>query len=504
MVKQAASNKRAILPIVFFLSFCYLALLVSSTQRDIFFSGDGGMKYVVVQQVQRGEGFKYLHLGQPQWVKDIWLDGFFPFKKPFVYPSPEGYLFSFPPFFQIAGSVFYQLFGYWGLYVLPMLSALLLWLVFVRALRRYGVSSELTAVALAVLVFATPLTLYGAIYWEHMPAVLLLSGGISILLNPAPRLIGSVLAGLACGTALWLRPEAFVLDFLYGLGVLVLYWRKRSLAYPVFIAAMGIPIVGFLVFNQVNYGSMMGVHSYQVLQEHSSHGKLLKGLFQLVMINWITFLYFPFVVLLLPALYKLWKRQWMPALPVMLLIFVAAGFCLLAPFLMPNTGGRQWGARYFLPVLPVLVAAGVLVFRESMEAGRLAWPLWIRGLLVAGLGYAVVLNVIGGGIFELRNSNHIRIKPAYDFVQQQQEKVILVKSEYIPQEMAVLFDKHYFFLTPADSSLHRLLPLLKGQGVRECLYISEESGSPGFSNLLNADTALVKKGNYYFGKYIIP
>ena len=503
MIKRVAFNKRAILPLVFFISSCYLALLVSSTQKDIFFSGDGGMKYVVVQQLQRGEGFKYLHLGQPKWVMDVWSDGYFPLKKPFVYPSPGGYLFSFPPFFQLLSSFFYSELGYPGLYILPLVSTLLLWLFFIRVLKHNGLPPENIAIALAILVFGTPLTIYGAIYWEHMPAVLLLFGGVSLLLAPRPRVAGAVLSGLACGIAFWLRPEAFVMDFLYGAAALVLYRSRRLIAYPAFILAMIPPVIGFLVFNKMNYGSLMGVHSYQVLQEHSFLFKVAKGVYELLLINWTAFIYFPFMVLLLPALYKMWKRQWLPELPVRLLILVTAAFCLLSPFLMPNSGGRQWGARYFLPVLPMLVASGALVCRELVLTDRLSGPRWMAGLLLAGLGYSVLLNTIGGGLFGLRDANYSRVKPAFDFIRQQKEEVIVVNSENIPMEMAVLFDRHYFFLAPADTSFRRLMPLLKGQGVQEFLYVSQEVSAPGLPNLLNADTGLVKKGNYYFGKYMI-
>ena len=75
--------------LVYFLSLCYLVFLVSSTQPGIFFSGDGGLKFMVVKQLQTGHGFKYLYLPQPDWVHKIWQSGYFPFGSPFVYPSPN-------------------------------------------------------------------------------------------------------------------------------------------------------------------------------------------------------------------------------------------------------------------------------------------------------------------------------------------------------------------------------------------------------------------------------
>jgi hypothetical protein len=160
--------------IMFFLSLCYLAFLVSTSRPGVFYSSDGGIKYMVVKQLAEGHGFKYLYLPQPQWVHTIWDNGFFPLKPPFLYPTPEGYLFVFPPALQIISSFFYSTFGYPGLYIIPVLSTVLFWLCVVMLLRRCGLDPLPIAAGLFVLVFCSPLTIYGATYWEHMPAILLL------------------------------------------------------------------------------------------------------------------------------------------------------------------------------------------------------------------------------------------------------------------------------------------------------------------------------------------
>jgi hypothetical protein len=503
MLLNSALNKKWILLLVVLLSCCYLTIITTSNRENVFFSGDGGVKSLVVKQVGAGNGFKFLHLDQPIWVQDIWSAGFFPLRKPFVYPSSDGYLFSFPPLYQIANAVLYRQWGFRAFYLLPFLSALLLWLGFASLLLRLGLGSGRTALLLAMLVFGTPLTVYGAIYWEHMTAVLFLFGGVWMITDPRPGIGGGILAGLFCGVAVWLRPEALVMDFLYALAVLALFSRRRYVAYGAFIISLGVPIVGFLAFNKLVYGSLLGVHSYQVLQEHSFAFKIAKALFECVMINWTGFIYFPFVALLIPAIYRVRKGWWSPERPVLMLLLVAGCFCILAPLMMPNRGGRQWGARYLLPVLPILLVAGGLVLQELPWGEWRRRPGWMRGVLLAGIGYCLILNGVVGGLSFMR-SNADRVKPAYDFAAQQEEGVILVNSENIPMELASLFDKRYFFLTPTDSSLRRLLPLLKQRGVRDCLYISEDYMNPGLNNVLNSDTSLLRKGNYYFAKYMIP
>jgi hypothetical protein len=55
--------------------------------------------------------------------------------------------------------------------------------------------------------------------------------------------------------------------------------------------------------------------------------------------------------------------------------------------------------------------------------------------------------------------------------EKKQGSVIVVSDSYMVYEMGYLFDKDYFFMATGDESLHRLLPLLKANGVHEYTYI---------------------------------
>src|ERR1700722_12117276 len=124
--------------LVLVVALAYLAFLTSSIQNGVFYSADGGVKYMTVKQVSEGHGFKYLYLPQPSWVQSIWQAGYFPLRAPFVYPSPHGYMYVFPPAFQIINAFLYSRLGYSGLYILPILSIVLLWVFMVLVLRRLG------------------------------------------------------------------------------------------------------------------------------------------------------------------------------------------------------------------------------------------------------------------------------------------------------------------------------------------------------------------------------
>jgi hypothetical protein len=489
---------------IYFISLCYLTFLVFSNQPGIFFSGDGGMKFMVVKQLQGGHGFKYLYLPQPEWVHGIWNSGFFPFRDPFIYHSPQGDLFSFPPYFQLISAKFYGWFGYAGLYVLPAVSAILLWGVMIVLLRLTGIPDQLVALLLGVLVFCSPLTLYGAVYWEHMPAVLLLCGGIAVLLKPGMAGGYLFLLGLLSGLSVWLRPEAIAMNILFGVAALVLYRRERYRGIPWFLAGMAITMTGFLVMNHRWFGSLLGVHSYQVLQDHSLFYKIGKGGKNFFVINWISIRYFPFILAAPIVMYWWWRGGIRLEQRTVLFLGVLAAFCCLSPFMLPNDGGMQWGARYFLCVIPLFLVAISLVIKD-IGMSRQMMPKWVSLLVGLAVVYTFFLNSIAGGVYKLRQANFTRIKPAMEFIRQQPGEVIVVGSEFIPMELGSLFDEKYFFLSEKDSSFSRLHALLRQQHIREYLYINQEDKSPAFPNLLlQGGKGMIRKGNYYFARYTVP
>ena len=186
-VIQRLNKNYYVVYFILLLSICYIAYLASSIHEGIFYAGDQGLKSLQVKQIAAGYGFKYLHLSQPTWVKAVWQAGYFPLKPPFFYPSPNGYLIVYPPMFQVVTSFFYTWLGSTGLYVLPMLCTLVLLVWTVLLLKRSGVTPFNIALAVFILVFCSPLTVYGVMFWEHLPAVFLLFAGLAFIVSPPDR-----------------------------------------------------------------------------------------------------------------------------------------------------------------------------------------------------------------------------------------------------------------------------------------------------------------------------
>jgi hypothetical protein len=455
----------------------------------------------------QGQGFKYLYLPQPQWVHNIWQSGFFPFNPPFLYSSPGGYLFVFPPAFQIISSFFYSWFGNGGLYILPLTCMILFWLGFILLLRRCDIAPSRVALGLFVLVFCSPLTLYGATYWEHIPAMLLLLCGLFFLMRPIANIPAAAILGLLSGLAAWLRPEAIMMDLLYGLALLVLYRRERRAAIPFFLASMVVGIGTFLIFNKLEFGSFAGVHGYQVLQEEEQKGTAARILHILMANNAIYIHYYVFALLLLPVLYVLLKFKRTLDIRAVLLIGIAIVYCIITPFILPNEGGRQWGARYFLPVIPVVLLALLLVERQWDLIRARQIPVWLTGVILLFTVYAFYLNTYKGGTRVFPWANNQRIVPSLEFVNRQPGNVVVVSEQYIPMELSTLFDNKYVFLAPGDSSLQRLLPMLKQQGIHQFTYIYDSRYNRNRPTMVHDTTVQPqwgKTGDFNFSACTIP
>jgi len=503
--------------LVYLLSALYLAFLVASTQPGVFFSSDGGIKFLVVKQFSEGHGFKYMDLPHPQWVHEIWGQGFFPFKPPFIYPSPQGHLFVFPPAFPVISSFFYSRMGNTGLYIIPVLSTLLLWLFFTIILYRYGVRPVYIAIALFIMVFCSPLTIYGATFWEHMSAVLFLLGGLAYILcsgsrrSPGPAQGKSTAIwfgigmGLISGLAAWFRPEAMAMNGLYGLAVLILYIKERQPSHIAFLTALTLSVGSFLVFNELALGAWFGIHGYQVIHENASSEMVTKGFKNLFANNTISLRHFGYVIFLLPVIYAFVRYKKALDIRIILLACIGVLFCLVTPFIVPNDGGRQWGARYFLPIIPVTLVVLAVVASQWQPLPTGKWAIASMALFII-TGYSFYRNTYKGGIKTLRWENYNRIKPGLDFISSHKDDVVVVSQHYIAMELGYLFDKRYFFLAPDDNSLQKLQSLLKANGVSGYTYIYDTripDNQPPMLKNRAAPTRTGEKGDFCYEHYTI-
>ena len=195
---------------------CFYSLyLCISVPKDVFFNGDGALKALLARQLSNGQWRFDLVERAEAWVTRLWQEGLYSYRPPFVYYLNQRYYISFPFPFSLLTSLFYKLLGYRGFYLIPLLSTWVLWLSFSRAIPAFSLDSWGGLLGLVILIFASPLTLYSAIYCEHTLAVTLGFLGIVIaffLPDTAnsgwlPNLLGGFLVGLS----VWFRSECLAL-----------------------------------------------------------------------------------------------------------------------------------------------------------------------------------------------------------------------------------------------------------------------------------------------------
>ena len=150
--------------------------LQATVQPGVYFSGDGGLKAQVVEQFAAGHWTPKLVLDAEPWVRDLWEEGFYPFGPPFVWERGGDRIVAFPLPFLVLSTPPFQSFGYRGLYLLPLLATWAVWIRFLFLGRGLRLSGLALGLGLFALIFASHLTLYSAMFWEHNLAVALAPG----------------------------------------------------------------------------------------------------------------------------------------------------------------------------------------------------------------------------------------------------------------------------------------------------------------------------------------
>ena len=366
----------------------------------VFFSGDAGLKALLAQQFSAGNFRFDLDVPADQWVRDLWKNGLYPFDEPFVYNRFNRYYITFPFTFPLVSAPFHALFGYRGFYIIPLISLWAIWLSFYLACQRLKLKSVSTSIALATLIFASPLSIYSATYWEHTLAVALNFHGISTLLIPGSQGLSkkdAALSGILIGLSVWFREEILGLVTLlcilvYAASLLMinkLEFLAKSKEF--FVISMIATIAVFFGLNTLIYHHPLGMHSVQIVEKFSLLDRLSEGLNNLKEMGRDIFYYFPiafFTILYLPFSLVLKKRIKLTI--TMKIVYIICFLFIVAVALMvpPGAGGKQWGPRFLLVIMPLIALVAIIELKFIRRITRF-------GLRYIALAIFCVLFLIG-------------------------------------------------------------------------------------------------------------
>ena len=466
--------------LIIFFSFLYIWYIIFHLNHNVFYSGDGGVKFGYIKQIVAGNINTSVDNTFPVWVRDLYNEGYSPFNPPFFYNIDDNIHFSFPIYFPLLSSLMYKIAGSYGLYIIPSLSLLFSWIIMLLYVKKFY-NFNYGIIILVTYILATPLFLYGAIFWEHTLAVCLISIGIFYFtsVNHKNDLVG-ILSGFLFSLSVFFRPEAIVLVVLINISLLL--YHKTLKPSICFVLASSVSILLFFIVNYLIYNSILGIHGKQVVEEVSEISYLRK----LVGINYLFFRFSPYVLFtIILFIFKILVNRVYSINKDGVLLIVLCIYCLIIPVLLPNIGGKQWGARYMLVLLPVFFMSITWI----VEKARSFFLIIVFTFLTA---YSIYLNTVIGPQYLIKDYSS-RVVPGLEFLKNSNVKIVIVNNDYILQEFYDLSESRIFFKLK-DSNNELLFEKIKECGYDKAIVISTDRIS-SINNQMIFDRKL---GDYYF------
>lgn len=452
-----------------------VALQAFVPAEEVFWSGDGGLKNLMAKQFARGTMHVDLRLTEKEWVRELWSSGLHPGAVGNYMFDMDGKYFSvFPYPFPLFSAPFYALFGVRGYYILPVVSLWALWISMYLAMRRACLDAWKIALLMFAFIFAMPVTLYGATFWEHTPGLALAIIPVLYTLrydDEEPGRIGPTLAGASLGLAVWFRPETLALIAVLIPAMFV--WRKAALGirgWFLFSSAAAGMIVLFFALNYFFYGYALGTHGIQMTSgEHSAlgWGVLAERFARLAR---LTVHYAPvggFMVFLLGALAATKRFAWRNESSY--LFAVALLFFPLMVFMVPSDGGFQIGPRFAFIEFALIILICAFAWRTLPRSRAL------RAAAAIVLLLTVLLGMKRSALHETRwlaEAYRTRVLPAYTFIAERDESVLAVSRVEATLELGGLMDEKDFFAAFDDEKFARLLDGLRARNIDRFLFVA--------------------------------
>ena len=282
----------------------------------------------------------------------------------------------------------------------PLLSAAALILAGWAGGRILGRPGELAVIGMILM---TPFFLLNAASYFNHPATVLL---ITLFLVAVIRLSEgagtgwAILAGLAIGAALWVRPgPALSLTIPLALWLASKWVRERRWGMLAAAAApVAAAVAGLAGYNRRMFGS-----AWQTGYGVSDPGDIQPGvgLDHLAVTGWwllkLCFWLAPGAVAGLWLLvYRRRWREWFRREPVLVLMLVSLGCLAISYLVFQNKGGNEYGPRYYydgVTYLAILLCAGWMRAPEVFEGTVPPWK--ARRATSLALGFGALLAVAG-------------------------------------------------------------------------------------------------------------
>lgn len=471
-----------------------LTLLLQLYSRNgVLFSGDGGLKALLAQQWAAGVWRFDLHLPVEPWIEQLWQQDLYPFTPPYVYEQGEHFFVTFPFTFPLVTAPFYALMGYRGLYVVPLLALWAIWWRTYQISQRLNLSVVMQGAALATLIFAAPLSIYGAMYWEHTLAVALAFWGLSLALFPKTEKLGfgeAIVAGILIGLSVWFRPEFLCLVAIVGMLLAISLFRLKPLAWlnpaPGQVLSLGLAMVAtvfvFFGLNVVIYGHPLGIHALQIVEESSLKQQVQQAIASYQQLIGSLKHYFPMVLFVLAAtIAGLVIRPLQLAGRSRLILLICLLFVLAVPLIIPpGAGGKQWGPRFYLILVPLVALVAAQQLQQAMTGLRGISRYVPVALFAAVCLLGIQINLYGSTLGHKANpaygsvplsGNYEPIAPAIEALAEHPDAYVAMSHQFVAQQLWASLPEKTFFRTDTTEAVKTLGAGMAEQGIDRFLYV---------------------------------
>lgn len=450
-----------------------LQLVVPSV--EVFWSGDGGLKNLQAKQFAGGVPHVDLRLTDKDWVRAAWDNGLHPGEfGNYIYKINDKYFSVFPYPFPLVSAPFYALFGVRGYYVIPVVAMWIVWITIYLAMRRACIDPWMTALLMASLVFAMPITLYAGTFWEHTLGLALALAGIVYTLRYddfEPGKAGPLLAGGALGLGVWFRPETLALIAILLPAAFI--WRRRALTFRGWFlfsaAAVGVAAL-FFVVNVWIYGHPLGTHGIQMRSAEVAATTPRAIVERFIALAKMTVRLAPIggFVVAMAAVLIITRRIRLSSEYVYLSV-VAAVFFPLMVYMVPSDGGFQPGPRFVFIAFLLMILIAAYAWR-AIPQNKL-----LRSALILFLLATMVVGAKRSALDETRwlvGMYRDRVLPAFTFLSERDEQVVALSNVKITLELGGLVEQKDFFAAFDDEKFSKMVTEFRTQKVEKFIFIA--------------------------------
>ncbi|MFC1650892.1 hypothetical protein ACFL2X_04925 [Candidatus Latescibacterota bacterium] len=244
---------------IIFVAAVYLITLSVLDSRGFWIS-DNANKFIQLKSIT-GSNYSDFSISWPGRNIDPEFE-YNPLPNPFS-AVKDGNLYSvFSPVFAAVSAIPFGIFGFWGLYILPLISSVLMLAGLAKISRLIGLKNSAVHVAVLACGLCTPIWFYSVVFWEHTIAVSLCVWGVYFFMrfleskSEKHLFTGSILSALS----IYFRDELYLFCIVL-VGVTFFFCSEKRVKYSATtVLAMIVCVIPLWLFQWKTIGQPFGFH----------------------------------------------------------------------------------------------------------------------------------------------------------------------------------------------------------------------------------------------------